>query len=259
MSYSNSPRPGNDIWRKIQDIEDEINNLEQNNQVHNYIMQKAYFIHKTVYRYVLCLRRPIKIGKTRRILIIAYLLSRMKSMSQSSAIRQSDLALASPIDLYTLLLCFITLEYDLRNSLHIVTLRNSLKHTDFVEITQHCLKERHQTLCLVLQKRRTSTQNSITELDCRSFDSMLLVSPLESVWFLNCLTWSHCGNSFRSLSFCFRSHYSKALCSSVARFVIELGSCGTKSGNLCFNVCGVFVFPILSGRFMVCHILTLII
>ncbi|XP_022315037.2 uncharacterized protein LOC111119297 isoform X5 [Crassostrea virginica] len=32
MSYSNSPRPGNDIWRKIQDIEDEINNLEQNNQ-----------------------------------------------------------------------------------------------------------------------------------------------------------------------------------------------------------------------------------
>lgn len=40
MSYSNSPRfggqsgPGNDIWRKIQDIEDEIKNLEQNNQVH---------------------------------------------------------------------------------------------------------------------------------------------------------------------------------------------------------------------------------
>ena len=88
---------------------------------------------------------------------------------------------------------------------------------------------------------------------------MLLVSPLVSVWFSNCLTWSHCGNSFRSLSFCFRSHYSKALCSSVARVVIELGSCGTKSGNLCFYVCGVFVFPILSGRFMVCHILTLII
>lgn len=40
MSYSNSPRfggqsgPSNDIWRKIQDIEDEIKNLEQNNQVH---------------------------------------------------------------------------------------------------------------------------------------------------------------------------------------------------------------------------------
>nr|XP_034312164.1 uncharacterized protein LOC105317356 isoform X44 [Crassostrea gigas] len=38
MSYSNSPRfggqsgPSNDIWRKIQDIEDEIKNLEQNNQ-----------------------------------------------------------------------------------------------------------------------------------------------------------------------------------------------------------------------------------
>lgn len=87
---------------------------------------------------------------------------------------------------------------------------------------------------------------------------MLLVSPLESVWFSNCLTWSHCEKFIQKFVFLFSISLLQSSVFFCCTCLIELG-CGTKSGNLCFNVCGVFVFPILSGRFMVCHILTLII